>query len=205
MPTTSRPAVRIWMPVRSASVSRSIVEFMRKSLLPLFTLAAFGIAGCDSSTPAPAPNTPVTPESSQAPEVNVSQTAEVNDWSDCPYIGPGWLEETNGQRLTKQGIDTRFPTPACVFWSYQDDPQATVIVRDMPTAEDARAAVDWAAPIDATEPASFDGWEGGRGVVDEHAVYAVQKDTHAVLVWSNQQQSVKSEQIAHEAIANLGL
>ena len=196
------------MPVRNASVSRSIVELMRKSLLPLLALATFGIAGCDSSAPTPAPTTTVTPEASeapQAPEVNVAQTAEVNDWSDCPYIGPGWLEETNGQRLTKQGIDTRFPTPACVFWSYQDEPQATVIVRDMPTVEDARAAVDWAAPIDATEPASFDGWEGGRGVVDEHAVYAVQKDTHAVLVWSNQQQTVKSEQIAHEAIANLGL
>ena len=193
------------MPVRSASASRSIVEFMRKSLLPLFTLAAFGIAGCDSPLPAPAPNTTATSESTEASEVNVSQAAEVNDWSDCPYIGPGWLEETNGQRLTKQGIDTRFPTPACVFWSYQDDPQATVIVRDMPTVEDARAAVDWAAPIDATEPASFDGWEGGRGVVNDHAVYAVQKDTHAVLVWSNQHQTVKSEQIAHEAIANLGL
>lgn len=193
------------MPVRSASASRSIVEFMRKSLLPLFTLAAFGIAGCDSPLPAPAPNTTAASESTEASEVNVSQTAEVNDWSDCPYIGPGWLEETNGQRLTKQGIDTRFPTPACVFWSYQDDPQATVIVRDMPTVEDARAAVDWAAPIDATEPASFDGWEGGRGVVNDHAVYAVQKDTHAVLVWSNQHQTVKSEQIAHEAIANLGL
>ncbi|QQN48028.1 DUF2020 domain-containing protein [Corynebacterium kefirresidentii] len=178
---------------------------MRKSLLSLLALATFGIAGCDSSAPTPAPTSTVAPGSAEAPEVNVSQTAEVNDWSDCPYIGPGWLEETNGQRLTKQGIDTRFPTPACVFWSYQDDPQATVIVRDMPTAEDARAAVDWAAPIDATEPASFDGWEGGRGVVDEHAVYAVQKDTHAVLVWSNQQQTVKSEQIAHEAIANLGL
>ena len=193
------------MPVRNASVSRSIVELMRKSLLPLLALATFGIAGCDSSAPTPAPTTTVTPEASEAPEVNVAQTAEVNDWSDCPYIGSGWLEETNGQRLTKQGIDTRFPTPACVFWSYQDEPQATVIVRDMPTVDDARAAVDWAAPIDATEPASFDGWEGGRGVVNEHAVYAVQKDTHAVLVWSNQQQTVKSEQIAHEAIANLGL
>ncbi len=193
------------MPVRNASVSRSIVELMRKSLLPLLTLATFGIAGCDSSAPTPAPTTTVTPEASEAPEVNVAQTAEVNDWSDCPYIGPGWLEETNGQRLTKQGIDTRFPTPACVFWSYQDEPQATVIVRDMPTVDNARAAVDWAAPIDATEPASFDGWEGGRGVVNEHAVYAVQKDTHAVLVWSNQQQTFKSEQIAHEAIANLGL
>ena len=193
------------MPVRSASVSRSIVELMRKSLLPLLALATFGISGCDSSAPAPSPTTEGTPTPSDAPAVNVAQTAEVNDWSDCPYIGPGLLEETNGQRLTKQGIDTRFPTPACVFWSYQDDPQATVIVREMPTVEDARAAVDWAAPIDATEPASFDGWEGGRGVVNEHAVYAVQKDTHAVLVWSNQQQTVKSEQIAHEAIANLGL
>ena len=193
------------MPVRSASVSRSIVELMRKSLLPLLALATFGISGCDSSAPAPSPTTEGTPTPSDAPAVNVAQTAEVNDWSDCPYIGPGWLEETNGQRLTKQGIDTRFPTPACVFWSYQDDPQATVIVREMPTVEDARAAVDWAAPIDATEPASFDGWEGGRGVVNEHAVYAVQKDTHAVLVWSNQQQTVKSEQIAHEAITNLGL
>lgn len=193
------------MPVRSASVSRSIVELMRKSLLPLLVLATFGISGCESSAPAPSPTTEGTPTPSDAPAVNVAQTAEVNDWSDCPYIGPGWLEETNGQRLTKQGIDTRFPTPACVFWSYQDDPQATVIVREMPTVEDARAAVDWAAPIDATEPASFDGWEGGRGVVNEHAVYAVQKDTHAVLVWSNQQQTVKSEQIAKEAIANLGL
>ena len=193
------------MPVRSASVSRSIVELMRKSLLPLLVLATFGISGCESSAPAPSPTTEGTPTPSDAPAVNVAQTAEVNDWSDCPYIGPGWLEETNGQRLTKQGIDTRFPTPACVFWSYQDDPQATVIVRDMPTVKDARASVDWAAPIDATEPASFDGWEGGRGVVNEHAVYAVQKDTHAVLVWSNQQQTVKSEQIAKEAIANLGL
>jgi len=191
--------------VRSASVSRYIVELMRKSLLPLLVLATFGISGCESSAPAPSPTTEGTPTPSDAPAVNVAQTAEVNDWSDCPYIGPGWLEETNGQRLTKQGIDTRFPTPACVFWSYQDDPQATVIVREMPTVEDARAAVDWAAPIDATEPASFDGWEGGRGVVNEHAVYAVQKDTHAVLVWSNQQQTVKSEQIAKEAIANLGL
>ena len=114
---------------------------MRKSLLPLLALATFGIAGCDSSAPTPAPTTTVAPEASEAPEVNVAQTAEVNDWSDCPYIGPGWLEETNGQRLTKQGIDTRFPTPACVFWSYQDEPQATVIVRDMPSVEDARAAV----------------------------------------------------------------
>ena len=191
------------MPVRSASESRSNVELMRKSLLVLLALTGIGIAGCQTKqADQTEPEHEVTPESAA---INVAQTAEVNEWSDCPYIDPGWLENTNGERLTKQGIDTRFPTPACVFWSYQDHPQATVIVREMPTVEDARAAVDWAAPIDATEPASFAGWEGGRGIVNEQAVYAVQKDTHAVLVWSNQQQTFKSEQIAQEAIANLGL
>lgn len=191
------------MPVRSASESRSNVELMRKSLLVLLAVTGIGIAGCQTEQ---ADQTePEHEVASESTAVNVAQTAEVNEWSDCPYIDPGWLENTNGERLTKQGIDTRFPTPACVFWSYQDNPQATVIVRDLPTVEDARAAVDWAAPIDATEPASFAGWEGGRGIVNEQAVYAVQKDTHAVLVWSNQQQTFKSEQIAQEAIANLGL
>lgn len=166
-------------------------------------MTGIGIAGCQTEQ---ADQTePESEVASESTAVNVAQTAEVNEWSDCPYIDPGWLENTNGERLTKQGIDTRFPTPACVFWSYQDHPQATVIVRDMPSVEDARSAVDWAAPIDATEPASFAGWEGGRGIVNEQAVYAVQKDTHAVLVWSNQQQTFKSEQIAQEAIANLGL
>ena len=191
------------MPVRSASESRSNVELMRKSLLVLLAVTGIGIAGCQTEQ---ADQTePESEVASESTAVNVAQTAEVNEWSDCPYIDPGWLENTNGERLTKQGIDTRFPTPACVFWSYQDHPQATVIVRDMPSVEDARAAVDWAAPIDATEPASFASWEGGRGIVNEQAVYAVQKDTHAVLVWSNQQQTFKSEQIAQEAIANLGL
>lgn len=191
------------MPVRSASESRSNVELMRKSLLVLLAVTGIGIAGCQ--TEQADQTNPESEVASESAAVNVAQTAEVNEWSDCPYIHPGWLENTNGERLTKQGIDTRFPTPACVFWSYQDHPQATVIVRDMPSVEDARAAVDWAAPIDATEPASFAGWEGGRGIVNEQAVYAVQKDTHAVLVWSNQQQTFKSEQIAQEAIANLGL
>jgi len=83
-----------------------------------------------------------------------------------------------------------------------------------PAAAQARAPADasvrfervsFSYVADATEPASFAGWEGGRGIINEQAVYAVQKDTHAVLVWSNQQQTFKSEQIAQEAIANLGL
>lgn len=184
---------------------------MRKILLLGAVLA---ISGCTAS-PEQAPETgseaqPDTETAASAPAATgdglpVEQTAEVTDWETCPYLDDQWLAEANGQRVTQVGIDKRFSTPACVYWSYPEDPQATIIVRDMPSVEDARAAVDWAAPIDATELAEQGEWSGGRGVIDGHAVYAVAKDTHAVLVWSNQEQTVKSETIATEVIANLGL
>ena len=132
-------------------------------------------------------------------------TAEATEPGQCPYLDGQWLAETNGQRLTDQAIDPRFSTPACVFWSYPEDPQATVIVREMPDRDAAMDVVDWAAPVDATELAEFDGWSGGRGVLGDQAVFAVQKDNHAVAVWTNQLQTVKAESIAREAIANLGL
>ena len=65
--------------------------------------------------------------------------------------------------------------------------------------------MDHAAPVDATEIAEFEDWTGGRGVLGEEAVFAVQKDTHAVVVRSNQLQTLKSQLIAQEAISRLGL
>ncbi len=124
---------------------------------------------------------------------------------DCPYLDSQWVANTNGQRMVGQGIDSRFDTPACVFWSFPEEPQATVIVRRMPTIAAATAVVDWAAPIDTTEIVEENGWSGGRGNTDAGAVYAVQKDTIAVVVFSNQHQSVKAESIALESIKNLGL
>lgn len=124
---------------------------------------------------------------------------------DCPYLDSQWVANTNGQRMIGQGIDTRFDTPACVFWSFPEEPQATVMIRHMPTIAAATAVVDWAAPIDTTEIVEENGWSGGRGNTDAGAVYAVQKDTVAVVVFSNQHQSVKAASIAQEAIKNLGL
>ena len=129
----------------------------------------------------------------------------MTDWEDCPYLDTQWVADTNGQRMTRWGVDKRFGTPACVFWSYPEEPQATVIVREMPSVDEARAVVDAAAPINETELAELDGWSGGRGVFEEHSVFAVQKDTHAVLVWSNQLQTLKPQLIAQEAISRLGL
>ncbi|WP_199348101.1 DUF2020 domain-containing protein [Corynebacterium diphtheriae] len=127
-------------------------------------------------------------------------------FEECPYLDSQWVADTNGQRMTGQGVDTRFDTPACVFWSYPEAPQATVMVRHMTSEEEAIRVVDWAAPIDTTEPAEEpEGWSGGRAGHEEGAVYAVQKGPVAVVVWSNQQQSLKAELMAKEAIARLGL
>lgn len=131
-------------------------------------------------------------------------------WEECPYLDTQWVADTNGQRMTGLGIDTRFDTPACVFWSYPEEPQATVIVRHMPDEQSAIDVVNWAAPIDSTSPVNPpaddpDGWMGGRGADDFGSRYAVQKGNVAVVVFSNQTQSVKAETIALEAIQNLGL
>lgn len=131
---------------------------------------------------------------------------EVQADGECPYLDSQWIAETNGQRITTQGIDNRFDTPACLIWSYPEEPQAVIVVREMADEDAAIEVVDWAAPIKKTEPAEEPaGWSGGRGVVDERAVYAVQKGDVAVAVWSNQLQTFKAEQIAKEAIKNLGL
>nr|WP_236684336.1 DUF2020 domain-containing protein [Corynebacterium epidermidicanis] len=129
-----------------------------------------------------------------------------DDNTACPYLDRQFVADTNGQRVLAQGIDPAFATPACTFYSYADEPQLTVIVRDMATREDAIKVVDWAAPIDTTEPAEEPaGWDGGRRGSPGRAIYAVHKDTHAVVVFSNQDQSLKAELIAKEAIKNLGL
>ena len=125
----------------------------------------------------------------------------------CPYLNGEWLQNTNGQRLTGTGTD-RFDPPACVFWSYEDYPQATVMVRHMRTNSDAIAVVDHAAPIDSTLKAlEPKGWSGGRrgGDGKSGAVYAVWKDETAVVVTTAQEQSVKAQKIAEETIKNLKL
>lgn len=125
----------------------------------------------------------------------------------CPYLDGEWLQNTTGQRWTATGLDERFDPPACVFWSYEDAPQAQVMVRHMTSNKDAVAVVDHAAPVDSTLKAlKPEGWSGGRGGGEgKGAVYAVWKDQTAVVVLTAQEQSLKAEQIATETIKNLKL
>lgn len=179
---------------------------MPRTILAL--LSVFFLAGCaQSSTTSSTPDPSAEPATTAAAAVLPPDTLpDAQPAESCPYLDSAWVEQTNGQRVTRVGVDTRFDPPACVFWSYPEDPQLTVLVRHMPSEDEAIAVVDWAAPVATTDPAEEPaGWSGGRFGGDGRAGYAVQKSTTAVVVLSNQEQSLKAELVATEVINRLGL
>lgn len=193
-----------------------MLEVMIRSLAPFVLIPCLALAACTTEDEVASETaTPTTPEVvidpmtldqglpfDAMPEVPGGKA----NWEECPYLETQFVADTNGQRMMGLGVDYRFDTPACVFWSYAETPQAQVMVRHMATPEAAKEVVDWAAPIDSTSPAnSPEGWTGGRNGSAEGAIYAVQKENVAVVVWSDQQQSVKAESLAVAAIENLGL
>lgn len=163
--------------------------------------------------PAPSKTAVKTPEEDVAAPVTQAAVDALpfipggtESWTLCPYLDNDFIANTNGQKVLSVGIDSNFDPPACVFWSYAPEPQVQVIVRHMNTREEAIAVVDWAAPIHTTSPANKpEGWTGGRGGDEVSSVYAVHKGNTAVVVLSNQGQSVKTEAIALETIKNLGI
>ncbi len=153
---------------------------------------------------------------SELPVETLPDQVGQGDQATCPYVDGEWLQNTTGQRLTSTSLDTRFDPPACIFWSYENESQATVMVRHMQTNSQAVAVVDHAAPIDSTQKAlQPEGWSGGRRGGDQGtagnsnagsgAVYAVWKDETAVVVFTAQEQSLKAQEIAEETIKNLNL
>ena len=122
----------------------------------------------------------------------------------CPYLDEAYVEETNGQRVSKVQTSADDP-PACFFQRPDGSVQLTVRVYsgEEPVA---RGLVDAAAPVATSNPAALSGgWEGGSESKDTGAVYAVAKGGTAVVVTTNQEQTIKAKQIAQEAITALGL
>ena len=158
-----------------------------------------------AGTPASAPAARGVDEPALPVETRPAVPAGKLSWQECPYLDTAWVEQTNGQRVTAVGLDDRFSTPACVYWSYPEAPQLQVLVRALPDQANAIAVVDHFAPVDSTELAELPGgWTGGRGTTADGAVFAVFRDKVAVVVLTNQEQSFKAEQVARETVANLG-
>jgi UPF0176 protein len=124
---------------------------------------------------------------------------------DCPYLDSVFVADSNGQHVSKVRLSADRPHPACFFYRPDGKVQLTVRVY-VGDAKTATALVNKAAPIETSNPASDPaGWKGGYQSADGGAVYAVSKGATAVVVTTNQKQSVKARTVAKKAIAALKL
>ncbi|MFT7835323.1 DUF2020 domain-containing protein [Saccharothrix sp. BKS2] len=174
------------------------------TILPsLLVLGA--VAACGTDEPAAAPTTTSTASTSANAPAGPPPAPEPAVDGQCPYLGSSFVQEANGQLVRKVRLSADQPNPACFFYANATEVQLSVwVFEGEPGA--AEAVVDRAAPVSdsnpATEPA---GWEGGSLTNDGGAVYAVAKGGSAVVVTSNQKQTIKAREVVKQVVANLGL
>jgi UPF0176 protein len=177
---------------------------MKRAFL-LGPLLLVALAGCtDAATDDP--TVVVTTPTSTASSANAALPPEPQPAAagPCPYLDEDYVADTNGQHVGGVKTSTDQP-PACFFYRPDGSVQLTVRVYTG-DASVAKALVDDAAPVATSNPAELDGgWKGGAEATDDGAVYAVAKDTSAVIVSTNQEQTIKAKQIAQQAIETLGL
>lgn len=177
---------------------------MRTSLVVIGAAVAALVAGCSGEQSSGQPQTTTdTPTSDSQSEVALPPEPEAENTGPCPYLDTEFVAESNGQRVGEVKTSSEEPHPTCFFYRPDGDLQLTVRVY-VGEEDVARALVDAAAPVDTSNPTSQPaGWEGGYESNDDGAVYAVFKGGNAVVVTTNQPQSVKARTVATEAIANL--
>ncbi|MEU6154865.1 DUF2020 domain-containing protein [Actinosynnema sp. NPDC047251] len=174
------------------------------SLLVLGALTACG-SGEPAKTTSPAPPATSVAHSSAPAPAGPPPVPEPAAAGTCPYLEKSFVAEANGQLVREVRLSADQPRPACFFYANATDVQLSVWVFEG-DAKTAKAVVDRAAPVADSSPASAPaGWAGGSLSGAQGAVYAVAKDGAAVVVTSNQQQSIKAKRIAETVIGNLGL
>lgn len=126
----------------------------------------------------------------------------------CRYLPATSVQTANGERVTAvrvSGTGTHQPYPACFFLSGNGTVQLrTWIV--VATPEAARATVDAATPVATSDLAELPGgWSGGSQPTGDGSVFAVARQGTAVVITTNQRQTIGARQIAQQVIATLGL
>jgi hypothetical protein len=116
------------------------------------------------------------------------------------------VARTNGQHVGKvrRSAPRGQGPPTCFFYRADGHRQLTA----RPFAGDAataRALVDAAAPVASSDRAQDPpGWQGGSEARAGGAVYAVADGHgHAIVVRTNQRQTIKAKQVARRAITKL--
>jgi len=124
----------------------------------------------------------------------------------CPYLETAFVADTNGQRVSRVRLSADGPHPACFFYRADGAEQLRVQVLTGVDPLVAKAVVDRAAPVASSDPATLPGgWQGGKQPTEAGAVFAVARAGAAVVVTTNQQQTIKASRIAERVIATLGL
>lgn len=163
-------------------------------------LAVAALAGCSAQ---PAPEAPPPTSAPTTTAVRLPPEPTPARAGSCPYLETPFVADANGQRVSKVEISADQPHPACFFYALSGKLQLTVRVYTGEPAV-ASALVDQAVPVDTSNPATDPpGWQGGYATKPDGAVYAVAKGGTAVIVTTNQQQTVKARTVARQAIARL--
>lgn len=165
------------------------------------------LAGCSTPgtvTGTPSTTNPASPTTSARPP-KLPAAPEPALTRDCPYLDAEFVAAANGQRVDRTQISrpAQGPHPSCFFFRPDGGLQLSVRVYVGEPAV-AMGLVDQAAPIAESDPADQpSGWNGGSLVTGAGAVYAVAKDGAAVLVTTNQGQTIKARRVAERVIATL--
>ncbi|MEC3974560.1 DUF2020 domain-containing protein [Amycolatopsis sp. H20-H5] len=172
-------------------------------LVPALAAAVSVTAGC---APAPQPAAPsATPSPSSAAPADLPAAPEPSAGGPCPYLTNSFVSDANGQKISKVKTSADKPHPSCFFYALNGKIQLTVRVY-VGSADVAKGLVDQAAPVSSSNPATEPtGWQGGYQAAGEGAVYAVGKGSSAVIVTTNQKQSVKARKVTEQAIGALKL
>lgn len=123
----------------------------------------------------------------------------------CNYLTATAVQAANGQRVGTVRVSADRPHPACFFLSRDGKVQLrTWIV--VATPEVARATVDAATPVATSDLAELPGgWSGGSQPTTDGAAFAVARRGSAVVITTNQRQTISARQIAEQVIAALSL
>lgn len=179
-------------------------------LLAAATLAT--LTGCGAGQPPnqPAPSSRPSLPSSRPPGTPAVAPPAPHParTANCPYLDRDGVARTNGQHVGKVRIGAPGadgPHPACFFYRPDGSLQLTVRVY-VGSADVAHALIDAAAPV-ATSAMANDpaGWTGGEQPTRDGAVYAVTKGNAAVVVTTNQHQTIKAREVAEQTITGLRL
>lgn len=182
---------------------------MRRAVLILAVLPLL-LAGCSIGKSDAVPgqaSSAVTGAPTTAPAAGVPAAPTASVTASCPYLTNQVAADANGQHIGAVKISAAVSgqEPSCFFYRPDGNEQLSVRVYTGDPAT-ATAIVNAAAPVatsnPATEPA---GWQGGSQSTGSGAVYAVAKGGHAVVVTTNQAQTIKARVVATDVVTNLGL